>query len=133
MADVNSKFDIGVTTGPIRGSRKIHVGPLNVAMRAIDLDPSCGEPPLNVNILVDDERIPLNGEEPEMRQVRFRTLGCYPLTGAVESSASTVEEIVHGPLPEPRDQVETKATVEFAQLRSHLFSLVKRRKAAAPA
>ncbi len=37
-----------VTTGPIRGSRKIHVGPLNVAMRAIDLEPSSGEPPLNV-------------------------------------------------------------------------------------
>jgi phosphomethylpyrimidine synthase len=39
---------IGVTTGPIRGSRKIHVGPLGVAMRAIHLDPGCGEPPLNV-------------------------------------------------------------------------------------
>ncbi|NJC35080.1 phosphomethylpyrimidine synthase [Sphingomonas jejuensis] len=38
----------GVTTGPIRGSRKIHVGPLKVAMRAIDLEPSSGEPPLNV-------------------------------------------------------------------------------------
>ncbi len=37
-----------VTTGPIRGSRKIHVGPLKVAMRAIDLEPSCGEPSLNV-------------------------------------------------------------------------------------
>ena len=37
-----------VTTGPIRGSRKIHVGPLKVAMRAIDLEPSSGEPPLNV-------------------------------------------------------------------------------------
>ena len=37
-----------VTTGPIRGSRKIHVGPLNVAMRAVDLEPSCGEPPLNI-------------------------------------------------------------------------------------
>ena len=48
MADIPSKIEIGVTTGPIRGSRKIHVGPLNVAMRAIDLDPSCGEPPLNV-------------------------------------------------------------------------------------
>jgi len=45
-------------------------------------------------LMVDDARIPLNGEEPQMRQVRFRTLGCYPLTGAVESSASTVEEIV---------------------------------------
>jgi len=48
MADVNSKLEIGVTTGPIRGSRKIHVGPLKVAMRAIDLEPSSGEPPLNV-------------------------------------------------------------------------------------
>ncbi|HEX7930984.1 MAG TPA: sulfate adenylyltransferase subunit CysD [Sphingomicrobium sp.] len=45
-------------------------------------------------LLVDDERIPLNGEKPQMRRVRFRTLGCYPLTGAVESSACTVEEIV---------------------------------------
>jgi sulfate adenylyltransferase subunit 2 len=45
-------------------------------------------------LMVDDERMPLNGETPEMRQVRFRTLGCYPLTGAVESAASTVEEIV---------------------------------------
>jgi sulfate adenylyltransferase subunit 2 len=45
-------------------------------------------------LLVDDERIPLNGEQPQMRRVRFRTLGCYPLTGAVESSACTVEEIV---------------------------------------
>ncbi len=45
-------------------------------------------------LMVDDERIPLNGETPQMRRVRFRTLGCYPLTGAVESSACTVEEIV---------------------------------------
>ena len=48
MADIPARTEIGVTTGPIRGSRKIHVGPLNVAMRAIDLDPSCSEPPLNV-------------------------------------------------------------------------------------
>ena len=53
MADVDSPIEaargaIGVTTGPIRGSRKIHVGPLKVAMRAIDLEPGCGEPPLNV-------------------------------------------------------------------------------------
>ncbi|KLE34737.1 phosphomethylpyrimidine synthase ThiC [Aurantiacibacter luteus] len=48
MADINSKFDIGVTTGPIRGSRKIHVGPLGVAMREIDLEPSSGEPPVRV-------------------------------------------------------------------------------------
>jgi len=45
-------------------------------------------------LLVDDDRLPLGGETPVMRRVRFRTLGCYPLTGAVESSASTVEEIV---------------------------------------
>ena len=46
-------------------------------------------------ILVDDDRIPLEpGEEPEMKQVRFRTLGCYPLTGAIESQAETLEEII---------------------------------------
>lgn len=46
-------------------------------------------------IMVDDDRMPLNpGEVPEMRSVRFRTLGCYPLTGAVESTASTLEEII---------------------------------------
>ncbi|MGD8347414.1 MAG: sulfate adenylyltransferase subunit CysD [Lysobacterales bacterium] len=48
-----------------------------------------------VLIMVDDERLPLEeGEKPEFRKVRFRTLGCYPLTGAVESNAETVEEIV---------------------------------------
>ena len=47
-----------------------------------------------LTLLVDDERIPLNGEQPQTRRVRFRTLGCYPLTGAVESNACTVEEIV---------------------------------------
>jgi sulfate adenylyltransferase subunit 2 len=45
-------------------------------------------------LMVDDDRIPLNGETPQVRRVRFRTLGCYPLTGAVDSSACTVEEIV---------------------------------------
>lgn len=46
-------------------------------------------------IMVDDERLPLNpGETPEMRMVRFRTLGCYPLTGAVESSAADLPSIV---------------------------------------
>ena len=46
-------------------------------------------------IMVDDDRYPLNpGEVPQMMQVRFRTLGCYPLTAAVESTATTIEEIV---------------------------------------
>jgi sulfate adenylyltransferase subunit 2 len=46
-------------------------------------------------IMVDDDRMPLlPGERPEMRTVRFRTLGCYPLTGAVQSSASTLLEII---------------------------------------
>jgi sulfate adenylyltransferase subunit 2 len=46
-------------------------------------------------IMVDDERMPLNpGERPEMRSVRFRTLGCYPLTGAVESEATTLPQII---------------------------------------
>ncbi|MDD5036054.1 MAG: sulfate adenylyltransferase subunit CysD [Methylococcaceae bacterium] len=46
-------------------------------------------------IMVDDERIPLEaGEQPAMTKVRFRTLGCYPLTGAVESEATTLPEII---------------------------------------
>ena len=46
-------------------------------------------------IMVDDDRLPLNpGEVPEMKSVRFRTLGDYPLTAAVESEAATLEEIV---------------------------------------
>ncbi|MBW6398966.1 sulfate adenylyltransferase subunit CysD [Roseomonas sp. HJA6] len=46
-------------------------------------------------IMVDDDRLPLNpGETPEMRMVRFRTLGCYPLSGAVESTAATLPDII---------------------------------------
>ena len=46
-------------------------------------------------ILVDDDRMPLDaGTKPEMKRVRFRTLGCYPLTGAMESEASTVQDII---------------------------------------
>jgi sulfate adenylyltransferase subunit 2 len=46
-------------------------------------------------IMVDDERMPLaEGEKPQMRRVRFRTLGCYPLSGAVESEATTLPEII---------------------------------------
>lgn len=48
-----------------------------------------------VYIMVDDGRMPLEpGETPELRRVRFRTLGCYPLTGAVESKATTLPEII---------------------------------------
>ena len=46
-------------------------------------------------IVVDDARMRLNpGETPEMMSVRFRTLGCYPLTGAVRSTATTLPEII---------------------------------------
>ena len=46
-------------------------------------------------IMVDDDRMPLfDGEVPQMRSVRFRTLGCYPLTGAVQSTAATLSEII---------------------------------------
>lgn len=48
-----------------------------------------------VPIMVDDDRLPLEpGEIPETKMVRFRTLGCYPLTGAVESEASTLPEVI---------------------------------------
>src|SRR5579864_4398886 len=46
-------------------------------------------------IMVDDARLPLEpGETPQMRMIRFRTLGCYPLSGAIESSATTIAEVV---------------------------------------
>jgi sulfate adenylyltransferase subunit 2 len=46
-------------------------------------------------IAVDDDRLPLNeGEVARLRRVRFRTLGCYPLTGAIESNAATLDEII---------------------------------------
>ncbi len=46
-------------------------------------------------LMVDDDRFPLEaGEEPVMRSIRFRTLGCYPLTGAVESEAATLTEVI---------------------------------------
>ena len=46
-------------------------------------------------IMVDDDRMPLaNGEVPQSKMVRFRTLGCYPLTGAIESNAVTLPEII---------------------------------------
>ncbi len=48
MADIPARTEIGVTTGPIRGSKKVHVGPLRVAMREIHLDPSANEAPLRV-------------------------------------------------------------------------------------
>jgi sulfate adenylyltransferase subunit 2 len=46
-------------------------------------------------LMVDDDRLPLEpGEKPVMKSIRFRTLGCYPLTGAIESTASTLPEII---------------------------------------
>ena len=46
-------------------------------------------------IMVDDDRLPLHpGETPQWRRVRFRTLGCYPLTGAIESEADTLEKVI---------------------------------------
>ena len=45
--------------------------------------------------MLDDDRYPLNeGEKPQMRSIRFRTLGCYPLTAAIESRASTLAEVI---------------------------------------
>src|SRR3954453_8163522 len=48
MGDAPAKTELKVTTGPIRGSRKIHVGDLRVGMRAVDLEPSSGEPPVTL-------------------------------------------------------------------------------------
>jgi len=48
-----------------------------------------------VPIMIDDDRLPLEaGEQPQMKMIRFRTLGCYPLSGAIESPAATLPEII---------------------------------------
>ena len=64
-------------------------------------------------IMVDDDRLPLGASEvPQIKNVRFRTLGCYPLTGAIESTAATVEDIIRETLDsrhsERRDRVIDK-------------------------
>src|SRR4051812_14678657 len=80
MADVPARTELKVTTGPIRGSRKIHVGDLRVAMRAVDLEPSCGEPPVT---LYDTSgpytdpaaRIDIMAGLPELRSTWIRARG----------------------------------------------------------
>ncbi len=70
-------------------AEKIDIVPLYLAKKRPVVERS------GVWIMVDDERLPLlKGEKPEQRRVRFRTLGCYPLTGAIESTATTVGEIL---------------------------------------
>src|SRR3954470_120198 len=80
MGDAPARTELKVTTGPIRGSRKIHVGGLNVAMRAVDLEPSSGEPPV---VLYDtsgpytdaNQRIDIMAGLPELRRDWIRARG----------------------------------------------------------
>src|SRR5919206_1248170 len=80
MADAPARTELKVTTGPIRGSRKIHVGERRVAMRAVDLEPSSGEPPV---ILYDTsgpytdpaQRIDIMAGLPELRRDWIRSRG----------------------------------------------------------
>src|SRR3954452_21408676 len=80
MGDAPARTELKVTTGPIRGSRKIHVGDRRVAMRAVDLEPSSGEPPV---ILYDtsgpytdpQQRIDIMAGLPELRSAWIRSRG----------------------------------------------------------
>ena len=64
-------------------------------------------------IMVDDDRMPLNeGETPEMKMVRFRTLGCYPLTAAIESDADTLPKIIEEML-RSRDSERQGRVIDF--------------------
>jgi phosphomethylpyrimidine synthase len=80
MADIPARTELKVTTGPIRGSRKVHIGERRVAMREIDLEPSCGEPPLRVydcsGPYTDPEaRIDIMAGLPELRRDWIRDRG----------------------------------------------------------
>ena len=64
-------------------------------------------------IMVDDDRLPLvDGETPQLRTVRFRTLGCYPLTGAIESNATSVPDII-------RETVEARHSERHGRIIDH--------------
>lgn len=66
-------------------------------------------------LMVDDDRLPLApGEVPELRSVRFRTLGCYPLTGAVESTAATLTEVIQETLLTATSERQGRA-IDFDQ------------------
>jgi len=61
-------------------------------------------------IMVDDERLPLQpGERPETKMIRFRTLGCYPLTGAIESDAATIPEVIRETMTSPYSERRNRA------------------------
>jgi phosphomethylpyrimidine synthase len=80
MADIPARTELKVTTGPIRGSRKVRVGPLGVAMREIHLEPGCGEPPLRVydpsGPYTDAQaRIDIMAGLPELRRAWIRERG----------------------------------------------------------
>ena len=82
-------------------------------------------------IMVDDERLPIEqGEEIQYKTVRFRTLGCYPLTGAVESEASTVPEIIREMLMTTFSErqgrlidIDEEASMEKKKQEGYFFSL----------
>ena len=70
-------------------------------------------------IMVDDERMPLDaGERPMMKKVRFRTLGCYPLTGAVESNADYADR--HHPGDAARDDLRAPGPRDRPRLRGSM-------------
>lgn len=76
-------------------------------------------------IMVDDERMKLEeGEEPELKKVRFRTLGCYPLSGAVESNAVTLDEIIN----ETLSSVESERTSRVIDKDGGAASMEKRKR-----
>ena len=80
MADIPARTEIGVTTGPIRGSKKIYVGDRKVAMREIYLEPSSGEPPVRVYdssgpYTDSDARIDISMGLPEIRSSWIRERG----------------------------------------------------------
>ena len=98
LSQIEKGFDVDVTGNKLRlltisvdieGKENIEMVPLYLAKERPVVERN------GTLIMVDDERMPLEpGETPDMRSVRFRTLGCYPLTGAVDSEATTLPEII---------------------------------------
>ena len=75
--------------------------------------------------MVDDDRMRLKpGEQPEMKMVRFRTLGCYPLTGGIESNADTLDKIID----ETLSAVESERTSRVIDSDGGSASMEKRKR-----
>jgi sulfate adenylyltransferase subunit 2 len=94
-------IDLGMETRTIVSGIALHFSPEDVVGKQVTVVTNLAPRKMRgiesngMVLMVDDDRFPLApGEVPQMKSIRFRTLGCYPLTAAIESDAATLDDIV---------------------------------------